>query len=188
MERLNTQKKVCSKCKQVKIITEFSKDKRSKDGLYGICKTCNKEYYKNNIEKIKEFYKKPCNKEYQREYQKEYRKNNVEKLKQYYYNRDTEKEKQYYKDNIINTRNNFLKHKFGIDIKQYHQMYKDQDGNCLICGKPQSELKGKLCVDHDHITGKIRGLVCADCNHGLGNFKDTPRILQKAIDYLNKHK
>jgi uncharacterized protein YlaI len=96
--------------------------------------------------------------------------------------------KQYNINNPEKIKNIQLKHHFGISLEEYNNMFKEQDGRCSICGKHQSRFKTMFSVDHDHVTGKIRGLLCPDCNHGLGNFKDTPRILQKAIEYLNKHK
>lgn len=60
-----------------------------------------------------------------------------------------------------------------------------ENGTCDICGKPR-EGNRRLRVDHDHKTEKFRGLLCHDCNVGLGHFKDDPDLLQKAIDYLQK--
>ena len=54
-----------------------------------------------------------------------------------------------------------------------------QNNNCAICGE-----EVKLHVDHCHKTGKIRGLLCRNCNTSLGKFKDSPEILQNAITYL----
>lgn len=57
---------------------------------------------------------------------------------------------------------------------------------CAICGVPEKELTRKLHTDHNHETGKIRGLLCANCNHGIGNFKDNIRLLFLAVEYLEK--
>jgi hypothetical protein len=57
-----------------------------------------------------------------------------------------------------------------------------EGGACEICGATQEE---RLNVDHDHTTGRFRGLLCRDCNLGLGRFKDNSDLLRKAIDYLN---
>jgi hypothetical protein len=63
-------------------------------------------------------------------------------------------------------------------------MLKVQNNSCLICGK--KETKRRLSVDHNHKTGKVRGLLCSHCNHILGLSYDNIKILQSAINYLNK--
>lgn len=55
---------------------------------------------------------------------------------------------------------------------------------CQICGASRKESKS-LCIDHCHTTGKVRGVLCDDCNTALGKFKDDVSILEKAIKYLN---
>ena len=76
----------------------------------------------------------------------------------------------------------------GLDIQSYEEMIKEQNNQCAICGKIETrKFKGKpmrLCVDHNHETGKIRGLLCHDCNTGLGKFLDSPDLLTKAAIYL----
>lgn len=58
--------------------------------------------------------------------------------------------------------------------------------NCGICGKSAAECRGsRLCVDHDHVRRKMRGLLCHECNTGLGAFQDSPDRLEAAIDYLD---
>lgn len=72
-------------------------------------------------------------------------------------------------------------------IKKYGQLQILQDGKCAICGKGpggMSNTKKRLVVDHNHKTGKIRGLLCGSCNIGLGHFKDNVEILKSAIKYL----
>lgn len=81
-------------------------------------------------------------------------------------------------------RNYQLKVNYGISSSEYNIYFVEQDGCCKICGKHQVEFKKKLNVDHDHKTGKIRGLLCATCNMGLGMFKDKVELLKKAILYL----
>lgn len=80
-----------------------------------------------------------------------------------------------------------LQKTFGITIEQYNDMFLKQDGCCAICGKHQSEFKITLSVDHDHITGKVRGLLCGSCNTTLGNMNDDIILLNNAIEYLKKH-
>lgn len=67
----------------------------------------------------------------------------------------------------------------------YHAMLASQNGICKICGNPPQDGK-KLHLDHCHRTGKIRGLLCANCNHGLGNFADSPDFLRRVAIYLEE--
>ena len=55
--------------------------------------------------------------------------------------------------------------------------------DCMICGR-----KEKLVVDHDHNSGKVRGLLCNHCNRGLGHFRDDPEVMAIAIEYINNRK
>ena len=77
-----------------------------------------------------------------------------------------------------------LKRKFKITLEEYQQMEQNQGGVCAICGGVCTR---KLAVDHDHATGKVRGLLCNNCNRGLGHFKDNLENLQQAINYLKEH-
>jgi hypothetical protein len=65
-------------------------------------------------------------------------------------------------------------------------MLLNQNNKCAICGRDKSEFKKRFAVDHNHKTGEIRGLLCVNCNHGLGTFKDNTIFLNNAIKYLNK--
>ena len=76
--------------------------------------------------------------------------------------------------------------KYGITIEQYNEIYNKQEGKCAVCGQHQDSLKQKLAVDHDHKTGKVRGLLCNKCNRNLGSFNDDIIILARAIEYLKK--
>ena len=66
-------------------------------------------------------------------------------------------------------------------------MFNKQEGKCLICGHHQNEFKRRFDVDHNHITGKIRGLLCINCNLIIGNAYENINTLKEIIDYLNKH-
>jgi len=80
-------------------------------------------------------------------------------------------------------RKNDLKYRYNISQKEYNQMLNKQDGKCIICGELPTTFKN-LSVDHNHKTGKIRGLLCDHCNRGIGFLKENPYILIKAIKYL----
>lgn len=73
-----------------------------------------------------------------------------------------------------------LKSRHGITLEHRNEMFKAQDGKCKICGNPMA----RPHVDHDHETGKIRGLLCYPCNVGIGFLQDSIPNLQAAIAYL----
>lgn len=81
-----------------------------------------------------------------------------------------------------------LMERYGITPEQYDAMFYEQGGGCAICGREDSGRKNHklLCVDHDHKTGKVRGLLCDECNNGLGRFQDDPELLMAAINYLQQ--
>jgi hypothetical protein len=72
---------------------------------------------------------------------------------------------------------------YGITLETYNQMHKKQDGKCYICGGTNRDGK-RLGVDHNHITGKVRKLLCRRCNIVLGAVGDSVVLLKKAMDYL----
>jgi hypothetical protein len=79
-----------------------------------------------------------------------------------------------------------LKFHFGITLEDYNIMLFEQDGCCAICKTHHTELKRNLYVDHNHTTGEVRGLLCNNCNAGLGMYKDDITRLTNAINYLKK--
>lgn len=80
-----------------------------------------------------------------------------------------------------------LKFNHGLSIEQYNTMFQQQKGCCKTCSVHMSELpKGWLCVDHDHKTGRIRGLLCDNCNLALGKVQDNVQILKNMIKYLDE--
>lgn len=87
--------------------------------------------------------------------------------------------------------------KFNISLNQYKKMLKEQNGRCLICGRDFDDIyrnpKKKHIyytprIDHDHKTGKVRGILCHHCNTALGSFYENPLILVRAIKYLKENK
>ena len=75
-----------------------------------------------------------------------------------------------------------LKHKYGITLEQYQELFTAQGGRCAICLRSPKKLR--LSVDHDHKTGAIRGLLCWQCNTGLQRFRDDAERLLRAAQYL----
>lgn len=81
-----------------------------------------------------------------------------------------------------------LKKLYGLTETDYNALLESQDHKCYLCGKHENEVPKKvLHVDHCHSTNKIRGLLCHNCNTGLGHFQDNIELLQKAIEYLKKN-
>lgn len=83
----------------------------------------------------------------------------------------------------------YLKRNYGITFQDYMNMLEEQDHKCFLCGGEgfimnKEKHKLKLVVDHCHKTGKVRRLLCHNCNRGLGLFHDDPAVLLKAVDYL----
>ncbi len=144
-----------------------------------------KEYYKKNKEKIKEkaieYYEKYYKynnekKEKKQEYYKKYSQRPEVKERIEKYNRSKERvEKRWNKKGIKN-----------MTVEKYNKIFKEQKGNCSICGINQNEFKIPLAVDHNHKTGQIRGLLCSNCNTSLGGFKDNINILTSSISYLQQ--
>jgi hypothetical protein len=83
-----------------------------------------------------------------------------------------------------------IKRLYGIPIEEYNRLLTEQACGCKICGKQHDPTakRGRLYVDHDHTTGKIRGLLCGACNSALGYFEDKIEIMLKAIDYIKNSK
>lgn len=135
-------KKLCSKCKEEKTISNFYPDKTLKCGYSSWCNTC-KTPVKTSWRK-----KQPPTSKTQKEY---YRKC-------------------------------ILKRKYGLTENEYNILLEDQDHSCAICKSSFSSFKPY--VDHCHHTGIVRGLLCINCNTGLGHFKDKPKLLNLAIQYL----
>lgn len=75
-----------------------------------------------------------------------------------------------------------MKRRYGITVEAYDLLLDAQGGTCAICGSPP--VGRRLCVDHNHDTNSVRGLLCDSCNNGLGRFRDDPDLLRLAADYV----
>ena len=77
---------------------------------------------------------------------------------------------------------------YGITLDDYDTMYQEQQGRCKICKIEEKYVaKQRFHIDHDHETGSVRGLLCAQCNKGLGMFKDNSEFLRAAANYLEEN-
>lgn len=85
-------------------------------------------------------------------------------------------------------RNYGFKYNYGITLDEYADKLKAQNNCCAICGTQHLETNQvtRLHIDHCHKSKKIRGLLCTNCNKGLGHFHDNIEILKQAINYLNE--
>ena len=77
--------------------------------------------------------------------------------------------------------------KYGLVPEEWQEMWDRQEGKCASCGDPLKTGTGGCAVDHDHITGRVRELLCTPCNIGLGLYRDSPERLEQAAQYLLKH-
>lgn len=84
--------------------------------------------------------------------------------------------------------NRALRDRYGISNKEYNDLLISQNNVCAICGGLSYTKRKTLFVDHDHLNGNVRGLLCLECNHGIGIFKENIDLLQKAIKYINNQK
>lgn len=98
-----------------------------------------------------------------------------------------ERDRERHARNSEKHRSNRLKQVYKISLDDYLKMYSAQNGKCRICNESRPQ-KGKngLVVDHCHAKGHVRGLLCPQCNQGLGKFKDNIDNLLRAIEYLGK--
>jgi hypothetical protein len=85
-----------------------------------------------------------------------------------------------------------LRKKFGIALAEYDRMLAAQGGHCALCPRTEprgiGEERASFAVDHDHATGKIRGLLCLQCNIMLGNADDNPELLRSGASYIEMHR
>lgn len=85
-------------------------------------------------------------------------------------------------------KHNYLLYTYNITIGEFEELLKIQNNKCAICNIHENDLKEGLCVDHCHESGKVRGLLCHNCNHALGKLKDDINLFNSAIEYLIKNK
>lgn len=162
--------KRCPKCRKTKAATPefFHRNKSMKRGLGGWCKSCMKKC-------TKEIRKTETSKKYKREYARTQK------------SRDKGKRWRATPQGMASRKNSKLIARYGVSLDEYTVLFKKQGGCCAICGVHQLELTRALAVDHDHITGKIRGLLCNICNVQLPLVEDRER-LEKAQEYLREQR
>lgn len=149
--------KVCGDCKLVKPLSDFNKDKGKTDGRHWCCKPCRKKYRQQTHVKTQIS-----------AYNKAERKRNPELTKQ----RD---------------RKYTLLRYWSMTPDEFEALLNKHNRQCGICKKAErSSDKKPLVIDHCHTTGQIRGILCDNCNRGIGLLRDSTEILDAAIAYLNQ--
>jgi hypothetical protein len=150
--------KRCTVCKEMKPLSEFYTDSRRADGCRSDCKDCTNASGRKRREDKPEYYR-----DYHRNYARQWREDNRDHF------------------NRLSSEGNRRRHG-----ERYRQMFNAQNGLCAIC---QAKLgsRRRVHLDHDHATGKRRGLLCVRCNQLLGNANDDPCSLRQAIAYLLQH-
>jgi len=96
-------------------------------------------------------------------------------------------QKKYAALHLNERRNDRLKRQYGITLDDYNEIFFSQEGKCIGCLRDQSEFKRAFAVDHDHKTGRIRGLLCEDCNTAIGKLLDSPEILRRLANYIDRN-
>jgi Recombination endonuclease VII len=102
----------------------------------------------------------------------------------------TSKARKWHKDNTDNDeykqakRNSYFKTKYNLTLEERISLLREQEGACAICSTPLNPFGTHTHTDHDHRTGKVRGILCTNCNRGLGHFKDNIKFLESAMNYL----
>lgn len=147
--------KICRKCSIEKPLSDFARCKRATGPVgKGVVGTCKK-----------------CFNQYARD--------------TWYPSQGRKFKSVYYQTHITGIRAYVLRRSYGITPERYDTMLAAQGGHCAICPAKEPGGRGKFFhVDHDHTTGKVRGLLCHRCNTALGLFQDSPAALKLAIKYL----
>jgi hypothetical protein len=109
-----------------------------------------------------------------RERQREAYKQNPEKFRR--------QARESYHRNPENDRRYQLRRKYGITLEDYERLHTAQGGRCAICDD-----EVELGVDHDHLTGEVRALLCNGCNTAIGLLRENPILTEKALEYLRAH-
>jgi hypothetical protein len=141
-----------------------------------------KKKYRLNHKKEISISQKPYQKRY-RDGRSEYEKQLIKEYQKQYGSINKEKRREI--RHFTNVKYNLLR-KYNLTLMQYNNLFITQNGCCAICGIHQSELSSTLAVDHNHDTNEVRGLLCRNCNIGLGCFKDSIDFLNNSINYLKK--
>jgi len=182
--------KQCTKCKKVLPEDNFRVRSGRGDARQSICRRCEceygKQYAKINRKKITE-----ARREYQREY-KQKNKKHLNDIQRRRYQETVGKKRSYHSiyRNSDRNRDFYLQRRYDITLSDFNKKLKQQNGGCAICGSVSGKANknhDRLTVDHSHMSGQVRGILCHRCNFGLGQFDDDIELLLKAIEYLKSY-
>ncbi len=151
--------KQCKRCELVKDEADFHKAALRKDGSWccqPICKAC-------SVLKAREYYLE-----------------NQERLKEH----NRLKGQRYRQENPEWNRWHHIARKYGLTQEDWEKLYDEQLGRCAICRTPFGGIK--VCIDHDHLTGSVRGFLCTRCNFAIGYLQDDPERCESAARYLRE--
>jgi hypothetical protein len=162
--------KMCSKCGVTKPLDQFYRATGTRDGHRPDCKSCNL---------AAKHARYVANPEAAKERTRRWREENPERYRAHQ-QLATESGRK-----ALSNRKSHLKRKYGMTIEDYDRMLEAQGGGCAICGRPPRP-DISLHVDHNHETGRIRGILCWPCNNLLGDVQDDPVRLYAAAGYLSR--
>lgn len=184
--------KKCSHCKQNKPVSDFSRDARRKDGLNIWCTACRKAHRIETrmtnkrggqaVISTETRTEKLCPHCRQVRSIDQFRLTAWGKAASWCVICDRERGKVHRAKPEIKERERrrHIQDTYGLSPDEYQRLIVEQGGRCSICG----DTMRKIHVDHDHDTGRVRGLLCPSCNTGLGHFNDSLEMLSKAFNYL----
>ncbi|MEY2423977.1 MAG: hypothetical protein QOI95_4044 [Acidimicrobiaceae bacterium] len=160
--------KRCQVCGEQKLLDDFYRSAGMRDGHRNDCKSC-------NLAAKKRRYDADPQLEIARV--KKWQQANADRLNAYrrVHNATPERKRA--------LRNGYYRRTFGITADDVDAMIEKQGGKCIICGRTPERL-ASWHVDHCHDTGVVRGILCIDCNQGIGKFHEDPERLRAAADYL----
>jgi len=178
--------KKCSVCKNRYPIEEYRKDSSRKDGLHTTCNKCNSEIQRRWYLKNKEKAKKKANETYNLNKDKISFKRKLDRK----LNPDKYKQAAKKRYNPLKSKEYSWKNAGIVDmsIERYNELLDKQNHKCAICTEPSINFKKALAVDHNHKTGKVRGILCDNCNRALGYLKESEEIIINLLNYVKCHK
>lgn len=163
----------------VKPCVKCGSTKRYKSGRCGPCAMAyRKGYRQSNIER-------------ERQRDREVDARRVDSRKTYRAGRArviSEYSQSYWKRNAERLRLLRIEREFGLSPEDYGRILEAQEYKCAICLTPESEMGRRLSVDHCHDTGRVRGLLCTQCNTSIGMLKESPEIIARAARYVRRSK